>query len=337
MQFLSIDKSTTLAQLSNRVGARNIDSVLHLNQLSRVPNIGQAFQDLAQATMSMTTQSVGWQTKSSILNTMTGDSDVFEAASLLGSSGWKMLANLNTFPNFLKIPETFRLTDATDVMGNNQGIVNTIYQKVMSGLSQAPHTIDPSIFGEYSTINPVQLVNNNSTFASSNAFEPFKLPWGDITFYSSLAGESMDIPVYPEEVSDGVKANYTTMPELIYQYEPWQLYTSSGPRICSYSFDLHRDMWNGDHTQGGANKLIRFCMANCYPEYVGSAVNTSTVTLYVKGQSLISGILTDVSVDWDGPIGRDGWYLHFKLTLNITEVSTQPLNFNTVRNKPLIA
>ena len=83
MQFLSIDKSTTLAQLSNRVGARNIDSVLHLNQLSRVPNIGQAFQDLAQATMSMTTQSVGWQTKSSILNTMTGDSDVFEAASLL--------------------------------------------------------------------------------------------------------------------------------------------------------------------------------------------------------------------------------------------------------------
>ena len=39
---------------------------------------------------------------------------------------------------------------------------------------------------------------------------------------------------------------------------------------------------------------------------------------------------------WDGPIGLDGWYLHCELQISITEVSTSPLNYSVVKQKPLI-
>ena len=90
-------------------------------------------------------------------------------------------------------------------------------------------------------------------------------------------------------------------------------------------------------SDGKANELIRFCQAFLYPVYSGSAVNTSTATLYVAGSPFISGIITDVSVDWDGPISSvDNWYLHFKISISFIEVSTQALNHDVVRGLPLI-
>ena len=99
---------------------------------------------------------------------------------------------------------------------------------------------------------------------------------------------------------------------------------------------MHRDMWTGDHRDGLANKLVRFCEANCFPNYKGSAVQTPTVTLYINGENLITGVLNSAKVDWSGPIGLDGFYLELKLILDITEVSKEALNFNTVKAKGLI-
>lgn len=63
---------------------------------------------------------------------------------------------------------------------------------------------------------------------------------------------------------------------------------------------------------------------------------TSIATLYVHGNKLISGVITDVSTDWDGPIADDGWYLHVKLAITITEASNEPLSYDAVKSKPLI-
>ena len=95
-------------------------------------------------------------------------------------------------------------------------------------------------------------------------------------------------------------------------------------------------MWTGDHRDGKANELIRACEANCYPEYHGSAVNVPTVTMYIAGKSVISGIMESCSPQWSGPIGLDDWWLYCTLTLTITEVSKTPLNFSEVKNKSLI-
>ena len=51
---------------------------------------------------------------------------------------------------------------------------------------------------------------------------------------------------------------------------------------------------------------------------------------------VITGILTDVSVEWSGPIGLDDWWLVCKLGITITEVSNVPLNFNWVKQQRLV-
>ena len=334
MQFLSISSNTTLSELSDMVGSRNVDNILHNNGLSRVPRIGQAFDNMCARVLEENPNNVTHQRKISILNRFVSDSDVFETAALLGETGWRLLSAIGTFPGMLSIPASIILKGASAILGDNQGIGSSVYKNTMRCLIDPPHTVDPSVFNKYSSIKSAKLIEY--TQGEQSPFQYFKIPWGEITLYSSLSNESVDFPVYPEQVSDGVKANYIQMPELLYQYEPWQIYSSSGPRANTYEFDFHRDMWNGDHRIGGANNLIRFCMANCYPRYTGSAVHTSTVTLYVKGRSLIRGVLTDVNVNWDGPIGLDGWYLHCKLSLTITEVSEEPLNYDSVREKPLI-
>ena len=334
MQFLNIAETTTLAELANTVGDRNVESILAANNLKRTPNIGKAFAESCKNAIA-DSGTVDWKRQMTLLNTLTGDSDVFESASLLNQSGWKLLSTAGTLPNMLKIPESIKLPDSVSVLGNGVGIGNQVYTNAMKSLKNPPHYIDPSIFNEFSTSKTSQILDYQG-ITSSDPFQWFKIPWGEITLYSSLGGDSKDFPVYPEEVSDSRSASYTTMPDLLYQYEPWQVYESSGPRTNSYTFKFHRDMWSGDHRDGKANELIRFCEANCYPEYNGSAVNTALVTLLIGGQSLITGVLTDVSTRWSGPIGLDKWYLECELELTITEVAQTPLSYSTVRNKGLI-
>ena len=80
-QFLKILESTTLPELSDNVGSRNVSSVLSLNDLSRSRDIGSQFYDKVKSASSSTTK-VNWQTKQAILNKMSSDSDVFEYAAL---------------------------------------------------------------------------------------------------------------------------------------------------------------------------------------------------------------------------------------------------------------
>lgn len=336
MQFLSVSATTKLSELSQIVGSKNIESVLHLNNVERTPNVGQQFISNCDEAIA-DSDDISYERKSALLNTLTSDSDVFETAALMDSDGWKLLDKANTLPHMMRIPEDMQLPDSTEVLGNGQPVKSEVYSKVMNSLSTAPHVVDPNIFNDYSTarITTTLDVESNSR-NNSDPMQWFRVPWGQVTLYSSLSDEQIDFPVYPEEIADSAKANYTPMPDLLYQYEPWQLYTSSGPRTQTYTFDFHRDMWTGDHRDGKANELIRACEANCYPEYKGSAVYTSLVTLYIAGSPLITGVMTDVNVHWDGPLGLDGFYLHCKLEIQITEVSQQPLDYHTVRQKSLI-
>lgn len=164
----------------------------------------------------------------------------------------------------------------------------------------------------------------------------FNLPWGKIYLFSTLMKKGVEIPAYPEQVDTSRSATYTAMPDIIYQYEPWVMYENSGPREQQISFHLHRDMWSGDHRDGRANDLIRFCEANLYPQVNGSLVNSSTVRLYVDGYLFINGVMTRVEVNWKGPIGLDNWYLEFDLNLSIQEVSTFPLTLDSVQDLGII-
>lgn len=332
MQFLTLDKETKLKDFSDEVGSRNADYILAANSIDRSPNIGKKFYESCEAAKK-STESITWQRKSQILNTFTQDSDIFETAALLGENDWKVLSALGTFPGMVKVPDSITLPDSVNILGNGQGVKSEIYNKAMKSLEEHNY-VDPSIFNEYSNIKNSKIAEGASH--SSSTFSGFNLPWGQVTLASSISDDSIDFPVYPEEISDSRKANYTTMPDILYQYEPWQLYNSSGPRTNTYLFHFHRDMWTGDHRDGKANELIRYCEANCYPEFNGSAVNVPTVTLYIAGSPLIHGVMTQVDTKWDGPIGLDGYYLNCELSITITEVSETALNYNVIKGKSLI-
>lgn len=345
MQFLPIkfptasSFGTTLHDLTKQVGARNVDSILSLNSVSRSHDIGSSLSDYYKSLDLENVNDVTYQEKLSILNTLTADSDVFEYAALMNETEWKIFKLTGSFYGTLKIPETISLPASANMLGNGDPIDTLIYDKAMMMLYDEKiyhHTIDPSIFNEYDGKRGSQLTAESSV---SNPIQWFNLPWGNITLYSSLSNSSKDFPVYPSGIKDGVQATYETMPDILYQYEPWQVYHSSGPRSITFSFKLHRDMWSGNHMDGKCNELIRFCEANCYPNFNGASVQTSTVTLYLMGKSYITGIMTAVDVSWDedGPIGQDGFFLVCNLDLSITEISQSELNYTSVMNKGLIS
>ena len=350
MQFLMTSKTMTLEDLADRIGERNVDSMINVNSLSRSVNIGRQFVDRAFHT----SVDVDYQTKINILNTFVGSSDIYERAALGSERDWACLANYGSFSDAMAVPEDVILPSATDVLGNDESISTSIYDQCIASLTNLGF-VDPSIFSQnllagntnYGIINENDKTDNKqgnllgqrfNTSSSSkiSPFQNFKIPWGAILLYSSIDNTSMEIPAYPEQLSDGYKANLSEMPEMLSQYEPWQIYKSSGPRQQSVSFKLHRDMWTGDHTDGHANTLIRFCQANCFPKYDGASVHYPEVSLYINGSNYITGVMTDCKVDWEGPILSDGFYAAFTLSFDITEVSPMALNYNSVMRKGLI-
>lgn len=334
MQFLRIEDKTRLSDLIRQVGSQDAAGILARNSIQWSPDVGASFRDLANK-IARTYPDVDPIRKKSLLNTCTGDSDVFEYVATSSEDSWKMFSQIGALPGLLRIPDNIIIPTSINVLGNGEPVSNSIYKSAMYMLSVDPYQIDPSIFNEYSS-TVISLSDYSSAARDTNPFVMFRFPWGKVSLYSSLSGETMDFPVYPDEFEDISRANYTTMPDMLYQYEPWQVYTGSGPRSLPLTFHFHRDMWTGDHRDGKCNELIRFCEANCYPEYQGSAVITSTVTFYLEGSPLITGIMTEVSKEFSGPIGLDGMRLECSLKLSITEVSQEPLNYSYVRSKGLI-
>ena len=336
-QFLKTNKFTTLSDISKAVGSRNVSEVLNLNNLSRSPNAGVDMQKREQLISGGA--NISTQSKINILNSHTADSDVFEHIALLDNEDWKVMAAIGSPPGYLRIPENIRLPNTVNTMGSASGegvhVEQRIYEGVMQSLRETGE-VDPSVFGSYSSIKFSDIPD--TTMSSVPPYQWFPIPWGEVTLYSSLSGDSVDFPVYPNGLEDGVSANYDTMPNMIYQYEPWLVYSSSGPRTNTYNFRLHRDMWTGNHNDGKCNELIRFCEACCYPEFQGAAVRTSTVTLYIAGKEHITGVITSVKTQWDGesPIGQDGFFLVCDLSITITEVAKEPLNYGRVKSKGLI-
>lgn len=334
MQFLKIDSTMRLTDLADIVGQKNIESTLSRNNMRRTPNIMNSYNEMRSKFVNQ--DIVSFERKMSLLNQTVQDSELFETVALQDEDSWKLFSAVGTLDGYIRIPDTVLLPDSSNVIGgSSQPISKVVYTNAMNCLKRSMN-VQPEVFNQYSSITSATLGNGSSQ--SGSIYFNFKIPFGSVSLYSSLAGEMVEFPVYPMELSDGRKANYDTMPDMLFQYEPWQIYKGSGPRTSTLTFDMHRDMWTGDHRDGMCNKLIRFCEANCYPRFNGAAVNTALCTMYIAGKPFITGIITDATPKWDAnsPIGLDGFYLHVQLSLTFVEVSSEPLDFDTVHRKGLI-
>lgn len=335
MKYVSIYPNDTLSDLTERVGVQNVDQILADNGLKRSPKIGKQWEAICDQFKE--DQEVSASRKISILNQFIDNSDIYEHAALSDSNDWKILSARNTFSDYLYVSDQLEssIPSSYSSLGNDVSVLPTIYKQVNSLLARN-EDIDPNIFSVYNNMQDAGILSNRETPQGNNPMSWFNIPLDKIALYSSLYNTYVNIPAFPEDLNDTRVATYTTMPDLLYEYEPWQMYQSSGPRVGRYAFHLHRDMWTGDHNDGKANELIRFCEAQCYPKYNGSSVISPTVSLYVNGNELITGVMTEVSVDWGGPLGHDFWYLDFTLTLSIIEVSSSALSYEAILAKPVI-
>lgn len=325
------------------VGSRNVDEVLATNWLPRTKNIGKEYKEVCNYAIDNYNISSGDnvpnQRKREILGRMTDNSDIFEAVATQSEDGWKVMHTIGSIPGYLMIPDDVEIKTSTNVLGNGIPISSDTYSNAMKYFSKdSSGTIPQTIFDSTSFAGMGAGGAITGSTSSSSFMQWFKLPWGEITLYSSLSGSSIDFPVFPMGIKDGVAATYDTMPDMLYQYEPTYVYRSSGPRTNTYSFHMHRDMWTGDHRDGKCNELIRFCEANCYPQFNGAAVLTSKVTLYIKGAALITGILTNVEWEYneESPIGLDDMPLEVNLSITITEVANEPLNYTSIQKRGII-
>lgn len=334
MRLLPIQNTTTLRELTDTVGVTNLPTVLHVNQLKRTPRVGEYYQQLIQDTKQNGVDPT-LHRKKAILDQLSTDDDIFERAALLDQEGWRVLSNLNTLEGYVQVPESVTMPTTAYMLGTGVSVSKKVYSQAITELLGTQY-ISPAVFNEYDGNRNYNIRSDTSTGIQTNPFSAFKFPWGEVTLVDDLTNESVDFPVYPEDVSDAHKANYTQMPDLLYQYEQWLIPQSSGPRSNTYEFHFHRDMWSGDHRDGQANNLIRFCDAHTYFTYQGSTVHVNPVSLYVHGDELIHGLILDDSVKWSGPLGLDGWYLECTLDLTIQEVSKEALSYAVMRNKGLI-
>lgn len=349
MQYLILNKSDTLSDISKIIGQKNIDALLNENNLARTPKLGKAWAEKANSIIAESTEDVTGARKAALLNNLVDNTEVFEKACAMDETEWKLFSATQAFKDAIKVPESVKLPFSSRIIGgigngailggarsisSSDPVSPITYNAVMEELKTSS-VISPAIFNEVNTSPGVKLDNTVNIETKTPIFA-FNIPWGKIQMYSVVLQETMDFPVYPETLNQGRKATYTSMPDVIYQYEPWIVYDSSGPREQSLSFHMHRDLWSGNHLDGRANDLIRFCEANTFPDYNGSAVTAPFIRLYIDGSLFISGVITSTEVEWSGPLGLDNWYLEFNLSLSIQEISETALNIRTVRNFGLI-
>ena len=338
MQYLAISNDMTLSDLSAIVGERNVDTVLNVNGLERSVNIGKEFSARNKEFLKNNAGTeVDYQTKIQILNQFVGNYDLYEKAALGTEDNWKLLSQYSYFSDAIRIPIEVKLPDSEGVLGDLEPVTDLLYERCIDDLKSQDHQIQTKWFSQYDTSSGNTGTTSDGTVHNGEPFEWFKIPWGEVSLVSSMEpNEMLAFPVYPEELDDGVVANYEDMSEMLYQYEPWKVYKSSGPREMTFTFNFHRDMWSGDHRDGGANDLIRGCEANCYPQFDGSLVNVPIVSMYIHGDNFITGVMTSCKTHWSGPIGLDGFYLMCTLTLTIVEISPEALSYFAVRRKGLI-
>lgn len=106
---------------------------------------------------------------------------------------------------------------------------------------------------------------------------------------------SVEIPCYPEEISDSTEANFP-LQSVIGSSSPLASYVGTGARSISFSLLIHREM-----ERGSMEMLYELFRASVYPMYSGSAV-IPPISKFVFGRFGVKGVVTSCNFNWKKPV-----------------------------------
>lgn len=159
------------------------------------------------------------------------------------------------------------------------------------------------------------------------------------------------IPVYPETLQDTLGSTFSTE-NILARTAPIFTYSNSGPRTIQVNLALHRDMMNDinysntnfidDVNQELGNDyidtLIRYLQAMALPAFnavdlatdaYNSMINPPLIACKFGNSVFIKGVVDgDVSVEYSGPISKDGKYMQVSVSFTIKE--TEPQDAETI-------
>ena len=118
------------------------------------------------------------------------------------------------------------------------------------------------------------------------------------------------LPSYPDDISDNVDAQWTTVP-VLGRPVPVATFTGTGYRTVSFSFDIHREMLGNSNIKDVEDFLFGIKQA-VYPSdinledgknddvnYIGHVPRVATVKL---GAFCVKGYITSVNHTWKKPL-----------------------------------
>lgn len=156
-------------------------------------------------------------------------------------------------------------------------------------------------------------------------------PTGDVMV--QIEGQApLEIPCFPESVSDSTSATWSQEMTTYQHYEPQNTYNKSGPRVVNCTFKIHRAMWDGNQDSGKSEELVSYIQSACYPNYDTQASEPPRITLIIGKSIRIVGILTTMETNFSGPIGPDNKYDCVDISLSIQEEADTVLSTDAVRS-----
>lgn len=140
-------------------------------------------------------------------------------------------------------------------------------------------------------------------------------------------GKKIIIPVDPETLSDGMSASFPSSTPLS-RSAPIFSYQNSGPRSVQVSFTLHRDLCNeyNPGAEDSVEELITNLDQMVLPDYkaAGKIVNPPVVSLKIRDEIFIKGVVTGTSHTYNIPIikyGEKFKYAVVTLSFSVSEIT----------------
>lgn len=140
-------------------------------------------------------------------------------------------------------------------------------------------------------------------------------------------GKRIIIPVDPETIADNMGASFASSTPLS-RSAPIFSYQNSGPRSVQVSFTLHRDLCNqfNPGAEDSVEELITNLDQMVLPDYnaAGKIVNPPVVSLKIRDEVFIKGIVRNVSHTYNIPIIKYGdkfKYAVVSLQFSIEEIT----------------
>ena len=162
----------------------------------------------------------------------------------------------------------------------------------------------------YSSSNVLRYTENSYTINSAS------LTGSGGAVILIINGEVLNMPCYPKNLSDSVNSSFSS-DSLFTSTEPYVVFSNSGPRQVSVSFQLHREM-RGYDNDTYIDNIVNTIQAACYP--ISDGVMGVEVRLIIGKDIYIRGIINgSVNISYSGPI-IDGKYNIVDIGFSIQEV-----------------